>query len=190
MIWVLTGFMGCGKTSVGRLVASLCSDGGFIDLDEQIESSEGRSIPEIFATVGEAGFRAIERDALAYLLQADRSSSFGSSLLIGLGGGTLTNPECREMVKKHCRCIYLRGSVRTLAENLRGTGAEGRPMLAGVNPEAPADAPDSLESRIASLMAGRGPIYEEAADVILDIDGLSIEEIARRVSSLLTSSRS
>ena len=147
-------------------------------------SREGRTIPEIFASVGESGFRRIERNILASLLQSDGTPA--EDILIGLGGGTLTNPECREMVKKHCRCIYLRASGKTLAENLRGAGAEGRPMLAGVNLQAPADAPDSLESRISAMMAERGPIYEKAADIILDIDGLSIEQIAGQVSSLLT----
>lgn len=92
----------------------------------------------------------------------------------------------RELIRKYCKCIYLRASVRSLAENLRGAGAEGRPMLAGVNLQAPADAPDSLESRISAMMAERGPIYEKAADIILDIDGLSIKQIAWQVSSLLT----
>ena len=54
-------------------------------------------------------------------------------------------------------------------------------MLAGVNPDAPAGASDSLETRISSMMAVRGPIYEKAADIILDIDGLSYEDAARQI---------
>ena len=89
--------------------------------------------------------------------------------------------ECRELVKQNAKCIYLRAKVETLAENLRADDVAGRPMLAGVNPEAPAESPDSLESRIASMMALRGPIYEKAADIILDIDGLSYEDAARQI---------
>ncbi|MBR5925013.1 MAG: hypothetical protein IKZ60_06065, partial [Bacteroidales bacterium] len=102
-------------------------------------------------------------------------------LLISLGGGTLMNKECRELVKRNAKCIYLRAKVETLAANLRADDVAGRPMLSGVNLEAPADAPDSLESRIASMMAIRGPIYEKAADIILDIDGLTYEDSARQI---------
>ena len=104
-----------------------------------------------------------------------------SDILLSLGGGTLTDEGSRELVKKNCKCIYLRASVETLAANLREVGTEGRPMLAGANPDAPADAPDSLESRIAAMMAERGPIYEKAADIIRDIDGLSYEQAARQI---------
>ncbi|MBR0174804.1 MAG: hypothetical protein IJQ22_04800 [Bacteroidales bacterium] len=93
----------------------------------------------------------------------------------------MTDEGSRELVKKNCKCIYLRATVETLAANLREAGTEGRPMLAGANPAAPADAPDSLESHIATMMAARGPIYEKAADIILDIDGLSYEQAARQI---------
>ena len=105
-----------------------------------------------------------------------------SKLLISLGGGTLTDPGSRELVRKHCRCIYLRASLETLAANLRWEGeAATRPMLAGADPKAPADSPDSLESRISAMMDSRAPIYEKAADVIIDIDGLSYEQAALQV---------
>lgn len=175
-VWALIGFMGCGKSSIGRLVASL-SDIQFIDLDDVIASRTGLSIPDIFRSAGEAGFRAIERKTLNNVL-----SAVPTDLLISLGGGTLTDEESREMVRKNCKCIYLRASVQELAKNLREDGAAaGRPMLAGANPDASADAPDSLESRISAMMAVRGPIYEKAADIILDIDGLSYEQAARQI---------
>ena len=222
-VWALIGFMGCGKSSIGRTAAKMLAV-AFIDLDEEIVRRCGQSIPEIFSAVGEAGFRAIERDTLAHLLSGVGTCPFGSSLrsphhrltptvpplpcrgwhvpqgqvplpdraqlkndqlptdiLISLGGGTLTDEGSRELVKKNCKCIYLRATVETLAANLREAGTEGRPMLAGANPAAPADAPDSLESHIATMMAARGPIYEKAADIILDIDGLSYEQAARLI---------
>ena len=110
------------------------------------------------------------------------SGNPSAKLLISLGGGTLTDPESRELVRKHCRCIYLRASLETLAANLRWEGeTASRPMLAGADPKAPAESPDSLESRIASMMAARGPVYEKAADIILDIDGLDYSDIARQI---------
>ena len=154
----------------------------FIDLDAEIVRREGRSIPEIFSAVGEAGFRAIERDTLEELLTAGGKAHLPSDILLSLGGGTLTDEGSRELVKKNCKCIYLRASVQELAKNLREDGAAaGRPMLAGANPDAPADAPDSLESRISAMMAVRGPIYEKAADIILDIDGLDYSDVARQI---------
>ena len=175
-VWALIGFMGCGKSSIGRLVASL-SDIQFIDLDDVIALRTGRSIPDIFRSAGEAGFRAIERKTLNNVL-----SAVPTDLLISLGGGTLTDAESREMVRKNCKCIYLRASVQELAKNLREDGAAaGRPMLAGADPDAPADAPDSLESRISAMMAVRGPIYEKAADIILDIDGLDYSDVAQQI---------
>ena len=186
MIWVLTGFMGCGKSSVGRLAASLHTPGvtpvSFFDLDGEIVARQGRTIPEIFAEDGEAGFRAIERSTLAELIRESKPAT-----LISLGGGTLTDPESREIVRKHCKCIYLRASVETLAVNLRHEGeAESRPMLKGADPNAPAESPNSLESRISDLMANRTAIYESAADVIIDIDGLECPDMARMLLKSLS----
>ena len=97
------------------------------------------------------------------------------------------NEKNAAIIKERCRVVYLRATVETLAANLREVGTEGRPMLAGVNLDAPASAPDSLESHIASMMATRGPIYEKAADIILDIDGLSYEQAARQILSIKSS---
>ena len=116
---------------------------------------------------------------------ATSSGNPSAKLLISLGGGTLTDEGSRELVKQNCKCIYLRATVETLAANLRWEGeAASRPMLAGADPKAPAESPDSLESRIASMMAARGPVYEKAADIILDIDGLSYEQAARQILSI------
>ena len=190
-VWALIGFMGCGKSSIGRTVAKMLGVGGipphhasaiFIDLDEEIEKRCVQSIPDIFISKGEAGFRTIERDTLTQLLTAVALAPLPKAVLISLGGGTLTDPESRELVKKNCKCIYLRARVETLAANLREDGAAaGRPMLAGVDTSAPAEAPNSLESRIAAMMTERGPIYEKTADIILDIDGLSYEQAARQI---------
>ena len=180
MIWVLTGFMGCGKTSIGRLAASLSAGLEFIDLDEEIVRREGRSIPDIFSADGETVFRSIERHTLADLLHAAGVTSLRgnaplqSSMLISLGGGTLTDAESRKLVRENCKCIYLRASLETLAENLREAGTEGRPLLK----LAPGE---SLEDRIRNLMAERREVYESCADFIIDIDRLDYPAIARQI---------
>ena len=221
MILALTGFMGCGKSSVGRLVASRLGC-AFIDLDEAVEAAQGRSVARIFAEDGEAGFRAAEVAALRNVIDSfaslgmtesaslgmTESASLGmtgddtglgmtqprhsgldpeSVTVLALGGGTLTTPEARKLVAENTRCIYLRASVETLVRNLscydiyeagsedgRHDSGRVRPLLEGAEDEA------SLRSRIEALLAERSATYEEAADVIIDIDGLSGELIAER----------
>ena len=87
MIWVLTGFMGCGKTSIGRLAASLSAGLEFIDLDEEIVRREGRSIPDIFSADGETVFRSIERHTLADLLHAAGVPPEGRNTRGSIAGG-------------------------------------------------------------------------------------------------------
>ena len=150
MIIALTGFMGCGKSSVGRELSKLlCCP--FMDLDDVIEERSGRRIPEIFATDGEAEFRRMEKDALELVFntqeirqnsghvhlantshdQADTPDpSVPVSAVVALGGGTVMTKECAEMVHEKTICIYLRASIETLVSHLEGESS-GRPMLQG-----------------------------------------------------------
>ncbi len=176
MIISLTGFMGSGKSSVGRRLAELlCCR--FMDLDEIIEEKEGRRIPEIFATDGEASFRRMELEALKMTIE-----SAPDNLVLALGGGTVMTAECAELIHGHTFCIYLRASVDTLAKNLEGE-AEGRPMLQSPANDAN-DACDALRTRISSLMSLRAPTYQSAAHLIIDTDGKSIEEISESCISV------
>ncbi len=164
--------MGCGKSSVGRKLSELlCCR--YVDLDEMIEGHECRTIPEIFAAEGEAGFRAIEAEALGMIMH-EYSSSTDRNLVLALGGGTVMTPECAELVHEHTHCIYLRATVDMLAGNLEGEAA-GRPML-----QSQAD----LRTRINELMVLRGPVYESVAHQIVDTDGKSIDRIAIECTSV------
>ena len=163
MVITLTGFMGCGKSSVGRALSTLlCCP--FMDLDAVIEERAGRSIPEIFAADGEAVFRRMEVDTLNVILSEAKDLS-----VLALGGGTVMTPECEEMVHEKTLCVYLRTSADTLAERLAGE-ADGRPMLAG-----------NLMDRINGLMVLRSDTYERTAHLIVDTDGKSVEEIALEI---------
>ena len=104
MMISLTGFMGCGKSSVGRKLSALLSC-PYADLDSIIEESQGRSVPEIFASDGEAGFRRLEYKLL------DEYLSLPVSGVLSLGGGTVMSPECAGIVHTKTTCIYLRASV-------------------------------------------------------------------------------
>ena len=197
MIITLTGFMGCGKSSVGRCLSELlCCP--FMDLDAVIEETQGRSIPEIFATDGEAAFRQMEVEALAQIIESRKhrghkqslpSQATGLSLcwqrgstvsvlsaagtancdniIIALGGGAVMTPECAELVREKTHCIYLRASVDTLLSHLEKEAA-CRPMLQGA----------SLRTRIEELMALRSSTYESTAHLVIDTDGRTVEEIA------------
>ena len=191
MIISLTGFMGCGKSSIGRRLSELlCCP--YIDLDSVIEEMVGRSIPEIFAKDGEAVFRQMEHAALTSLITTVSSSSPYSPssndgnpirttsvpltestgiMVLSLGGGTVMTRECAEMVMENTICIYLRASVDTLVTNLKDE-ADGRPML---------QSSVSLRERIEELMSQRADTYEKTSHIVVDTDGKSIDEIATAI---------
>ena len=125
----LIGFMGCGKSSVGKILATLLPECRLIDLDTYIEEKQGKNIPEIFNEYGEAAFRRMEREALEEIFSApDRPRA-----ILSLGGGTVTSEQCRQLIRQHTDCFYLRASTDTLLDNLEGH-SDGRPMLNPVQP--------------------------------------------------------
>lgn len=174
----LIGFMGCGKSSVGKILAKLLPDCRLIDLDTYIEEKQGKNIPEIFNEYGEVAFRRMEREALEEIFSApDRPRA-----ILSLGGGTVTSERCRLLVRQHTDCFYLRATTDALLDNLEGH-SEGRPML---NPVQPAEASptetsserEALRHRIESLMQTRSPQYIATAHHIIDINGQTFAQIA------------
>lgn len=99
----LVGFMGCGKSTVGRALADELG-WSFFDLDHEIESGAGSTISEIFDTQGEEMFRAIEASALAKRV---RAVQFGQPQVIALGGGALMNDKNFELVSNHGVVVWL-----------------------------------------------------------------------------------
>lgn len=189
MIISLTGFMGCGKSSVGRELR-LQLGIPLIDLDDYIVEATGRTIPDIFSSMGEKAFRSLEHLALQALfgLPADDmecpagirphfAPAPGADFILSLGGGTLTTPACADLVKTNTSCIYLRATIDTLVENLLIDGTSGRPMLSG------ADNAAALRAKVEGLMSKREAIYESASCLTLDIDGMSYSEIAHEIIS-------
>ncbi len=155
----LIGFMGSGKSSVGKELAKLLPDMELIDLDSYIEAMTGRTIPDIFEKDGEAAFREMEKTALENIFMTGELT--GSSCILSLGGGTVTTEACRRMVRRNTTCFYLKASIDTLVANLTLWPGD-RPMLHGRN---------GLRSRVKELMADRVPIYEKTAHYIIDVDG-------------------
>lgn len=160
MLITLTGFMGSGKTTVGRIVADALGC-PFLDLDEIIVKKAGGSIPEIFAAEGESGFRSLEKQALEKAV----AQYAESTVVLALGGGTVTIPGAVELLHEKTLCIYLQAPLETLEARLEGQRA-GRP-LAG----------EGLRERLSA----REPLYQKAAHVVLDTDGLTAQEVADEI---------
>ena len=156
----LTGFMGSGKSTVGRLLADSLGC-PFMDLDDLVVKKAGKSIPEIFAQDGEPAFRQLE----ARLLKQAVEKYCENTAVLALGGGAVLSPASASLLHDKTVCIYLRASLDTLLRRLEGQTA-GRPL---------ADA--SMPARLAA----REPVYEKTAHVTLDTDGLSPEEIVDEI---------
>ena len=160
MLITLTGFMGSGKTTVGRLVADSLGC-PFLDLDQLIEKKAGRSIPAIFAADGEKGFRRLEKQVLEQTVKKYAETT----AILSLGGGSVTLPGAVDLLQEKTLCIYLEASLETLLSRLEGQTGE-RPM-------ASEDLP--------ALLAAREPLYRQAAHITLPADGLTPEELTDEI---------
>jgi 3-dehydroquinate synthase len=168
---VLTGFMGVGKSAVGRRAAARLGR-KFVDTDELIEARAGCTVPEIFAREGEAHFRALEAEVC-------RELGRGQGLVIATGGWTLGSPQNRAAIEAGGLVVCLTADVPTLTQRLDQTEAY-RPMLQGSDGrQAPAD----RESRVKALLAARKPTYG-SFPLQVNTTRWSIEEAADRILAL------
>lgn len=156
------GFMVAGKTSTARRLARTCGVAS-VDLDTFIERREGKTINQIFAEIGEDGFRAMETDVLRDFSQRD-------PLLISCGGGVVLRPENREILKSSGFVVYLK--VTADQAFARVGDVSSRPLFRDL---------DTARKTI----EGRLPMYEEVADVMVDTVGKNIPAVAREVRQAL-----
>lgn len=163
----LTGFMGCGKSTVGALAAPLLG-WCFSDLDSEIESRAGCSVAAIFSTGGEAAFRAHEREALR---------ACPVRTVCGLGGGALVDAANMQWARAHGLVVYLQVNADELYRRLEGTAVR-RPLLEDEWGQPLAG--DALLARIKSLLAVRTRHYSQAHRTIA-ATGMSANEAARAV---------
>ena len=156
----LVGFMGTGKSTVGRAVAHKL---GFhmVDSDHEIERQQKKTIPEIFAQEGEAAFRAMER---AFI----ESGHTGERTVVSCGGGLVVQPGMLGMLQSRGVVVCLHASVETILA--RTSRQQNRPLLVAENPE----------ERIRTLFAQREPIYRRSGTVILT-DSRPLMDIADHV---------
>jgi shikimate kinase len=120
----LVGLMGVGKSSVGRRLANAL-DLPFRDADHEVETAAGRSIPDIFADLGEPAFREGERRVIARLLDDPPH-------VLATGGGAFMNPETRALIKSKAISVWLKADLEVLAR--RVSRKDNRPLLAGKDP--------------------------------------------------------
>lgn len=157
---VLTGFMGTGKTAVGRRVADELN-APFFDADREIVKKAGRPIAEIFSTSGESAFRALEAEVIAELAQHDKA-------VISTGGGALLSPQNRAHLEHNGLLVCLTAKVGTLVERLKDDFT--RPLLAG----------EDLPQRLERLMKEREAVYA-ACPIQIVTDGKTIAQVTEEI---------
>jgi shikimate kinase len=161
---VLVGLMGCGKSSVGRRLASRLGL-GFVDADEEIERVAAKTIVEIFTDHGEAYFRDGERRVIARLLASGPQ-------VLATGGGAFINPETRAKIRERGVSVWLRADLPVLMR--RVSKRDTRPLLKSGDPEA----------TMRDLMKKRYPVYAEA-DVTIESRDVPHDVIVNEVIASL-----
>jgi shikimate kinase len=158
----LIGFMGTGKTVVGKLLAEKLGK-EFIELDNLIEKQAGKSIPEIFRQDGETGFRELE-------IEVTRGVAGGKNAVIACGGGIILNTINIDRLRKECVIVCLTASPAAILKRTSGDTAE-RPLLAVA---------DRLR-HIKELLKFRRPFYQQSADTTVNTSRMKAESVAGRI---------
>ena len=161
---VLVGMMGAGKTTVGRRLAAKLGR-PFVDSDEEVEKAANMTIPEIFATHGEADFRAGEQRVIARLLR-------DGDIVLGTGGGAFINPETRALIKANAVSVWIKAELDLLFQ--RVARRSNRPLLKTADPRA------TLEG----LIAQRYPVYAEA-DITVESRDVPQDQVAGDIVAAL-----
>ena len=159
---VLIGFMGSGKTTVGQLLAQSLNY-TFADTDQLIEEGESMTVSEIFAQNGEGYFRQLET-----LIMEEISGTMDHTVL-SVGGGLPMTPNNHKYLKKCGKVVYLKVSEQTVIDRLKGD--TNRPLLSG----------EDATEMVYKLLALRAPTYQALADMIIETDHLTVEEIVQKI---------
>lgn len=165
----LIGYMGCGKSTVGRKLARRL-DVPFVDTDAAVEEREGATVADLFRYEGEERFRAIEREVL------ERTIATEAAAVVSTGGGLPIWRDNMARLNEAGTTVYLRRSAENIASRLSPYGRRKRPRLSGLN-----DA--ELLDFMRRDMAEREPFYA-AARCTIDCDALTDDEILERIVAL------
>jgi shikimate kinase len=162
----LIGFMGTGKSAVGRLLADKLGK-TFIDLDMEIEQADRKPVAAIFKEDGEPRFRELEAQAAA-------GHAGQKNVVIACGGGIVLNNGNIFNLKQECVIVCL---LATLPDILKRTAGPDRPLL---------NVPDR-EKEIQKLLTSRRPLYEKAADITIDTAGIDAPGVVKKILNALSS---
>ncbi|MBE7079553.1 MAG: shikimate kinase [Clostridiales bacterium] len=162
---ILCGMMGAGKTTIGIKVAEKTGRRWY-DTDGLIVDKYGE-IADIFEYYGEAHFRKLETEIVKELAKQD-------GLVISTGGGLVLLKENNVLLQENGKIVFLRAKFETLAQRLKVDGS--RPLLQSST--------ESIRDRLARLLNERAPVYEHAADYIVDVDEKTPEQIADEIIAL------
>jgi shikimate kinase len=161
----LTGPMGAGKSTIGRQLSRQLGM-PFHDSDQEIEQRTGVDIPLIFDLEGEAGFRKRECAVIDDLTRLE-------GIILATGGGAILDPRNREHLSSRGTVIYLHASVN---QQLKRTGRDrNRPLLQTDDPR----------KKLEELMAIREPLYRDTADILINTDGMRVQDVVRQIISKL-----
>ena len=158
----LIGFMGTGKTAVGKALAERLGK-EFIELDALIERKAGKTIPEIFQQDGEVRFRELE-------IEVARGVAGGKNAVIACGGGLVLNKINIDRLSEECVMVYLTASPQVILKRTSGDKEE-RPLL---------NTPDRA-LRIRELLRFREPFYRRAAEITIDTSRLGIGSVVDKI---------
>ena len=161
---ILIGLMGCGKTTIGKLISKRTGM-PLLDMDALIEEQVGMKISQIFAERGEAHFRALETALLRFLEQHPQTPP----PVISTGGGVVTRPENCEILRRLGFVVWLNVSPSSLLR--RSVRAANRPLLQTDDPAA----------TLRRLWQERAPLYKATAHRILNTSRVEVGEVCRRV---------
>lgn len=170
MILFLVGYMGCGKSSLGRKIAKR-AEMRFVDMDSVIEEREGASVGDIFRYEGEEYFRGKERELIEEVALA------ADDVVVSTGGGVPTWQDNMARMNEIGVVVYLRRTAERIASRLSPHGRQKRPKLRGLNDE-------ELVRFMRENMAEREPFYSQARYCI-DCDNLGDEELIEKIVSIL-----
>jgi len=158
---VLVGFMGSGKTSVGKALAARLGF-AFVDLDTRVEESTGKRVADVFRDEGEPAFRRHERAAASAALREER-------VVIAAGGGAFADPETQDILRAGAHCVYLACDLETILERVPRDGS--RPLAGN-------------RETMQALLSAREPSYR-LADLTIDASRRSPDVIAEEVARTL-----
>ncbi|MFI3330334.1 MAG: shikimate kinase [Rikenellaceae bacterium] len=169
MVVFLIGYMGCGKSTIGKKLSSLLG-WKFVDMDHAIEQEQGMSIAQIFEQKGELAFREMEREWL-------KKQAVGENEIVATGGGVPCFNGNMELINSLGLSVYLKLEATKFTTRISLRGREKRPLLRGMNDE-------QLTNFVTEKLKEREPYYEKAK-ILIDINGRSDEYITSHIAEVI-----